>query len=79
MNEQKFLNVFENAVMVDEGTLFLETKLETLEDWDSLAIATLLSELEEIVGFEVDVAEISECQSIQEVYNEIDSQLKKNG
>ncbi len=46
MNKDDVLKLLEKAVMVKEGTLTLNTRLEELEEWDSLSQMTLLTYLD---------------------------------
>lgn len=54
MNLYSFIKEFENIVMVEHGTVNLDTNLNDLDDWDSLSMASLLATFEENFDLKLD-------------------------
>jgi acyl carrier protein len=69
MTNQELLNIFERAVMVEENTLTLDTDLSDIEDWDSLALATILSSVEEEVSANFNAADFKGAKKVADIIN----------
>lgn len=69
MKLQEFIKKFEDIVMVDPGTITLETNLNDLDDWDSLSMAALLATLEEEFGVNLENHDLKELDKFSEIIN----------
>ena len=50
MNEQERIELLEEIMDLDPGTLHLEDELKGFEEWDSLTALTFISEMDERFG-----------------------------
>jgi len=64
MTEEKKMELLEEMLEVDEGTLKPETLLADLEEWDSIAILSFIVLLDEEFGKSVKAAEIRKFNTI---------------
>jgi acyl carrier protein len=76
MTSQELLNIIENAVMVEENSLTLDTDLDSLEDWDSLALATILSSVEEEVSANFNAADFKGAKKVADIINLINKNVE---
>jgi acyl carrier protein len=76
MIEEKFIHLLEGIVMVDEGTLTLATDLSSLDDWDSLAMASLLVELEDQFSLEFDGSLLRKANTIGDLYQFVTEKIQ---
>lgn len=73
MNNEQFAEVFaEDIVMVDVEEITPATKLEDLEDWDSMAIVALNASLDEHYGFTLNEDEIKSLTKFEDILNFIE-------
>lgn len=78
MNIQKFIKIFaEDIVMVEVDNIKPETILDELEDWDSLAIISLNSILDENYSFTLNVQEIKSLNIFGDILSFIDQKTSK--
>jgi acyl carrier protein len=57
----------EDIVMVGEGEIVENTQLETLEDWDSMAVVALNGALDEHYGFTLNEEEIKSLVTFSDI------------
>jgi acyl carrier protein len=50
MTDEKFLSEFTEALGADSGSLTLDTPLETIELWDSVAYLSVMTLVDEAMG-----------------------------
>ncbi|MDR4889984.1 acyl carrier protein [Fredinandcohnia sp. QZ13] len=68
MDRQEFLKIFaEDIVMVEPKDVTLNTVLDELEDWDSLAIISLNAALDEHFGFTLNQEEIKNIETVSDI------------
>ena len=64
MTEKEKIELLEEMLELDEGTLKPETLLADLEEWDSIAILSFIVLLDEEFGKSVKAAEIRKFNTI---------------
>lgn len=68
LDRQEFLKIFaEDIVMVEPKDVTLNTVLDELEDWDSLAIISLNAALDEHFGFTLNQEEIKNIETVSDI------------
>lgn len=65
--KEKIIALMEEVLQVPEGMVTEDTKMEDLEEWDSLAHVMLIGELEEKLGIEIPLDEAVEITSVREI------------
>ena len=58
MNEKERIELLEEIMDLDEGTLKIDDELANFEEWDSLTALTFISEMDERFGKKVTGEEI---------------------
>ena len=77
MTLNEFINKFEEEiVMVEEGTVTLETVLDELVDWDSMARVALNATLDAEFGFVIPAEELKKIQTFKDIVNYIKGKLE---
>ncbi|RAV13784.1 acyl carrier protein [Paenibacillus contaminans] len=76
MNLQEFTKAFEEIVMVEEGTVQLTTELSSLDDWDSLSRASLLSVFEESFQLKVEESIVRNAATFQDIIDIVKDKLE---
>lgn len=70
MEKNKLFEIFSEAIGVDINDITFETSSDNVPDWDSLGHLTFLSALdEETNGGSAEIAELTDANNLQEVYN----------
>ncbi len=67
---EKFAEIFDD---VDPATLSEETKFRDLEDWDSIAGLSVIGMIDEEYGVEFNADDMRACQTIEDLYNRVQS------
>lgn len=65
--KQKILELMDEVLQVPSGTVTEHTRMEDLEQWDSLAHVMIIGELEEKLGIAIPLDEAVEITSVQEI------------
>ncbi|NQX60247.1 acyl carrier protein [Paenibacillus qinlingensis] len=78
MNVNEFTKIFEDIVMVEHGTITSDTQLDSLDDWDSLSRASLLTTFEEEFNLKIDEAILRKVSSFAEILELIKDHLINN-
>jgi acyl carrier protein len=68
MSDQEFIGAFEEILEVTPGTLTGASKLDELDRWDSVAMITLLSVVEEKCGVQLSPRGVARCQTVQDLF-----------
>jgi acyl carrier protein len=68
MSEQEFIQAFEEILEMTPGTLTGSAKLEDLENWDSVAMVTLMSVVDEKCGVQLSPRKFASCQTVKDLY-----------
>lgn len=66
--KEKILALMTEIMQVPEGTITEETRMEDLEEWDSLAHVMLIGELETQLGISIPLDEAVEISSVKELF-----------
>ncbi len=69
MEIKEKINKIEEMLEIDENTLSLETELDSLDEWDSIAILSAIVMLEEEFGKSVKGADIKACKTVADFIN----------
>jgi acyl carrier protein len=67
MNEQEFIASIEELLEIDPGSISLETQLDSLEQWDSLAFVSFLALADSKYGVRVTPTELRASKSIADL------------
>ncbi len=65
--EQKIIALIEELLKLPAGTVTRDTRMEDVEEWDSLAHVTIIGELEERLGVEIPLEDAIELESVREI------------
>jgi len=65
--KEKIIALIEEALNVEPGTITEETRIEDVEQWDSLAHVMIIGELEEKLGVSIPLEEAIELASVKEL------------
>lgn len=65
--KEKIIALMEEVLQVPEGMVTEDTRMEDLEEWDSLAHVMLIGELEEKLGIEISLDEAVEITTVREI------------
>lgn len=69
VEQQKFLEKFEEYLEIKEGTILLTTEFKSLSEWDSLGLLTLMSMLEDEYNTQINRKQLDEINTILELFN----------
>lgn len=64
---EKILNLLEDVMDLDEGTLEINTDLTELEEWDSLSKLSLMAEVKKIFGKKMTAEEMAGFCTVKDV------------
>lgn len=64
---EKVIALIEEILGVAAGTITEDTRMEDVEEWDSLAHVTIIGELEERFGISIPLEEAIEITSVREI------------
>lgn len=67
---KKFANIFEET---DPASINADTVYSELEEWDSVMLLSLISMVDEEYGIIVDVDELSETRTVEDLFNYVNS------
>ena len=65
---EKIIALIEEVLMVDEGTIVETTKIDEVEEWDSLAHVLIIGELEERLGIVIPLDEAIEIIGVEDIF-----------
>jgi acyl carrier protein len=69
MDLQTKLNLLEEILDLDQGSLELTTRLDSLRDWDSVAAISLIALVDEHFDKTITGAMIKEFKTVQDIIN----------
>lgn len=67
---KKFANIFEET---DPASIKADTVYSELKEWDSVMLLSLISMVDEEYGIIVDVDELSETRTVEDLFNYVNS------
>lgn len=73
MDNAKKIELLEEMLDVDAGTLKPEMVLEEIDEWDSMAKLSLIVLMDEECGKKLTGAEIKQFETIQDIMNFMDA------
>lgn len=72
MTTEKKLELLEEMLELDEGTLMPETDLQDIEEWDSMAKLSLIVLVDDECGKSLTGQEIKDFKTVQDILNYMD-------
>lgn len=69
MEIKEKLNKLEEMLEIDENTLTLETELNSLDEWDSIAILSAIVMFDEEFGKTVKGTDLKACKTVADIVN----------
>ena len=66
--QEKMIALIEELLKVPVGTINIDTRIEDVEEWDSLAHVTIIGELEERLGVVIPLEDAIEIYSVRELF-----------
>lgn len=63
----KVLSLIEEVLKVPSGTITMDTMIEDVEEWDSLAHVVIIGELEEKLGVLIPLEEAIEIKGVKDI------------
>lgn len=64
-NEKKIFQLFADILKVDISTLNDKSSPDTIQNWDSIAVVNLVTELEQAFNVEFDILEIADFRNVE--------------
>lgn len=75
MEIKDFIEKFAEAVEIDDSSVLTpETKFRDLDEWNSLAVLSLLAMLDEEYDVQIQNAQLRELNTLQDIVNFIEKQ-----
>lgn len=65
--QKKVTGLIEELLKLPEGTITLDTMIEDIEEWDSLAHVMIIGELEERLGISIPLEDAIELTGVREL------------
>lgn len=65
--EEKIIALITRVLEVEEGTITADTKMEDVEQWDSLAHVMIIGALEEELGIEIAIDEAADMTGVADI------------
>lgn len=65
--KEKIIDLITSILQVPEGTITEDTRIEDVEQWDSLAHVMIIGELEDKLGISIPLDEAVELTSVREI------------
>ena len=69
MEIKEKINKIEEMLEIDENTLTLDTELNSLDEWDSVAILSTIVMLDEEFGKTIKGTDIKACKTVADLVN----------
>lgn len=67
MTQAEFITELEDILSLDEGDLSAQSNLKEIEDWDSLAVISVIALIDKKIGKKIDVLSIKECTTVADL------------
>ncbi len=67
MTKEEKLAMLEEVMDLDEGTLTENAALDDIDEWDSLSVLTLISEMKKKYGISLTTAQIKEFKTVADI------------
>jgi acyl carrier protein len=69
MSQEEFVRALEEILEMAPGTLSGSAKLADLENWDSVAMVTVMSVVDEKSGVQLSPRKIAGCATVNDLYS----------
>jgi acyl carrier protein len=76
-SHEKFLALLEELLELEQGSIKVSDQLNQLEDWDSLAVISLLVEVDKHFGITLEPEKVVASQTINDLIKLLPSQFSK--
>ncbi len=78
MNRVEFVQHLEEQVIMPdiEGLITLETSLDSLAEWDSLARISFLAFADRELGVNINPSQLENCKTILDLYNLVSEKIE---
>lgn len=73
---EKFIELFEEALDIDNGELNIESQFKDFDEWDSLSLLSLLAMVKENYGIVLKKDKLDQANTIAELFEIIQEELK---
>jgi len=67
MDRNQFIEDMSEILEEDPKSISLQTRLDDLENWDSLNVLMVITHVDEHFGVELPIQELSSCQRISDL------------
>jgi acyl carrier protein len=72
MTDKEKLNQLEELLDIEKGTLSEDTELHQINEWDSMAIITIIAMFDEVYGKIITPANVKNFKTIKDVMGEME-------
>lgn len=72
MTIKEKLNILQDLLDIDQGTLTEETGLDQLDEWDSIATITIIAMFDSHFGKEITPEEVKEFKTIKDITDKME-------
>lgn len=76
MQEQEFLELISDALEVELSDLSFQSKLEEVDEWDSIGQLAFIGLLDESLAIDIDVEKMLECATISQLFEFVISSVE---
>ena len=76
MQEQEFLELISDALEVELSDLSFQSKLEEVDEWDSIGQLAFIGLLDENLSIDIDVEKMLECATISQLFEFVISSVE---
>ena len=73
--DDKFIKLISEELLIELSEVTRELELDSTENWDSLAVVTVITAIDEIYDMQVDDEKLLACKTVGEVYDLIEKDL----
>lgn len=77
MDIKDFIGKFAEAIETDASNLTLETEFRSLDDWNSLAVLSVIVMLDEEYGIQIENKDFKNLETIADIIGYIESHQEK--
>ncbi len=65
--KEKIIELIEEVLGVEAGTICEDTRIQDVEEWDSLMHVMIIGEMESRLGISIPLEEAAELESVKEI------------
>ncbi|MDG1279215.1 MAG: acyl carrier protein [Algoriphagus sp.] len=69
--EEKFINLIKEALEIEDREVSLTDKFKEFDEWDSLALLTLIAELDDNFGVTIQSEVFENITTLQELFDHV--------